>query len=69
MRRATVHGIFAGLASIFLLLTLWQAYALKKNQSVVDAIGGVPAKITETIPMIQLKLLRINLTSLIRKYC
>ena len=47
MRRATVHGFFAILTSIFLLLTLWQAYALKKNQSVVDAIGNVPAKISD----------------------
>jgi len=40
----------AALASLFLLLTLWQAYLLKKNRNLSAAIQNVPAKITDADP-------------------
>jgi len=46
MRRATLHWFFAILASVFLLLTLWQAYQLNKNHNLLTAINNVPARIT-----------------------
>jgi len=50
MKRATLHWFFAILASLFLLLTLWQAYLLKKNHNLTAAIQNVPAKITDADP-------------------
>lgn len=46
MRRATLHWFFAGLALLFLLFTLWQAYKLQNTRSLLAAIYSVPAKIT-----------------------